>query len=147
MSAGDRWVANRCAASSPATTRMSKDTTVYVVDDDASVRKALTRMFKTLGWRVLAFASGNEFLAAELTGPACLILDVRMPGLSGLELQEELGARHINLPVIFMTAHAEIPTCVKAMKAGAADFLLKPVAEKTLVETVRQALEEPALDG
>jgi FixJ family two-component response regulator len=120
---------------------MSKDATVYVVDDDESVRKALTRMFKTLGWRVLAFESGNEFLEAQLTGPGCLILDVRMPGLSGLELQEELGARHIDLPVIFMTAHAEISTCVKAMKAGAVDFLLKPVAEQTLVEAVRQALD------
>ena len=126
---------------------MSRNATIYVVDDDESVRKALARMFRTLGLRVFTFASGNEFLETELTDPACLIVDVRMPGLSGLELQAELGVRHIDLPVIFMTAHAEIQTCVKAMKAGAIDFLLKPVAEQTLVQSVREALEEPSGDG
>ena len=126
---------------------MSIEKTIYVVDDDVSVRKALTRMFKTLGWTVSAFASGNEFLESELAGPGCIILDVRMPGLSGLELQEELRVRKIDMPVIFMTAHAEIQTCVRAMKAGAVDFLLKPVAEQTMVDSVREALEEPVLDG
>ncbi|MGI9243721.1 MAG: response regulator transcription factor [Verrucomicrobiales bacterium] len=125
---------------------MIEDATISVVDDDGSVRKALTRMFRSLGWRASAFASGDEFLEAELSKPACLILDVRMPGISGLELQRELRVRSIDLPVVFMTAHAEIQTCVKAMKAGAVDFLIKPVAESTLVETVRQALEERALD-
>ena len=135
------------AANHAAATHMSTGTTVYVVDDDETVRKALARMFGTMGWKVSVFASGREFLEAELSLPACLILDVRMPGISGLELQQELGIRDIDLPVIFMTAHAEIRTWVKAMKAGAIDFLLKPVAEQTLVEAVREALERPVRDG
>ena len=125
----------------PRITPMSSNATVYVVDDDDSVRKALTRMFRSLGWRVESFSSGTEFLGAELSDRACLVVDVRMPGLSGLDVQAELGVRCIDMPVIFMTAHAETQTRDKAMEAGAVAFLHKPVAEQTLVETVREALE------
>ena len=119
---------------------MSKSARIYVVDDDESVRKALSRTFKTLGWPVSAFASGREFLDAELSdAPGCLILDVRMPGLSGFELQAELKARSIDLPIIFMTAHGDGPTRTRAMNAGAVAFFDKPVAEDQLLAAVRAA--------
>ena len=121
---------------------MSTEATVYVVDDDESVRRALSRMFRTSGWQVSAFASGTEFLAADLAGgPGCLVLDVRMPGLSGLEVQAELGKRHIDLPIVFMTAHGDEATRRSAMEAGAFEFLSKPVVDHDLVETVRCAIE------
>jgi FixJ family two-component response regulator len=118
---------------------------IYVVDDDASVRKALTRVFKTRGCQVLPFSSAQEFLKegrSDVTG--CLLLDVRMPGLSGLELQEKLVEHHIDLPIVFITGHGDIPMSVKAMKAGAVDFLRKPIDPDQLFEVVRAAVEKHA---
>ncbi|MEP4076241.1 response regulator transcription factor [Haloferula sp.] len=120
---------------------MSTDAIVYVVDDDESVRKALTRMFRTSGWRVSAFASGTEFLDADLPDtPCCLVLDVRMPGLSGLEVQERLHTRDVELPIVFMTAHGDEHTRERAMNGGAFEFLLKPIVDIELVDTVRRAI-------
>src|SRR5688572_24233675 len=100
---------------------------VYVVDDDASVREALDSLIRSVGLRVEAFASAQDFLNGVMTdAPTCVVLDVRLPGLSGLDCQRQLaeGGRH--LPIIFMTGHADVPMSVRAMKAGAFDFLIKP---------------------
>ncbi len=118
---------------------------VYVVDDDVSVRKAMTRMFKSLGLEVATFSTAREFLdCRQKDVPGCLILDVQMPGLTGLELQEELVAHQVDLPIVFMTGHGDIPMTVKAMRSGAVDFLPKPVDEQQLVQTVHQAIERNA---
>lgn len=118
---------------------------VYVVDDDVSVRKAMTRMFKSLGLEVATFSTAREFLDCRRKDvPGCLILDVEMPGLTGLELQEELVAHQVDLPIVFMTGHGDIPMTVKAMRSGAVDFLPKPVDEQQLVQTVHQAIERNA---
>ena len=116
--------------------------TVFLIDDDASVRKALARLIKSAGYRVLTFASASEFLDDNVAcdGPACLVLDMRMPGLTGLDLQVELQKRDAIFPIIFITGHGDIPTSVKAMKAGAVDFLPKPVDDKVLLEAIKQAL-------
>jgi FixJ family two-component response regulator len=116
--------------------------TVFLVDDDASVRRALTRLIKSAGYRVESFGSAREFLEKSVSsdGPACLVLDVRMPGLSGLELQDELQKDGVILPIIFITGHGDIPMSVKAMKAGAMDFLQKPVKDKDLLKAIEQAL-------
>ena len=116
--------------------------TVFLVDDDSSVRRALTRLIKSAGYPVLAFASAGEFLENNVPsdGPACLVLDIRMPGLSGLDLQGELQKRDSILPIIFITGHGDIPMSVKAMKAGAVDFLPKPVKDKELLHAIEQAL-------
>src|ERR1043166_7801579 len=98
---------------------------VFLIDNDASVRRALTRLIKSAGDRVAAFPSGVVFLRAgpRANGPACLVLDVRMPGISGLDLQGELQRMHSLLPIIFITGHGDVPMSVKAMKSGAVDFL------------------------
>jgi FixJ family two-component response regulator len=118
--------------------------TVFLVDDDASVRKALMRLIKSAGYEVRAFASARDFLdnfrGREDDGPGCLVLDVRMPGLSGLDLQHELQATNTPLPIIFITGHGNIPMSVRAMKNGAVDFLPKPVKDKELLKAVEQAL-------
>jgi FixJ family two-component response regulator len=117
--------------------------TVFLVDDDDSVRRALTRLIKSAGYAVQAFASARDFLEYwRITneGPACLVLDVRMPGLSGLDLQHELLASNTLLPIIFITGHGDIPMSVKAMKEGAVDFLPKPVKDKNLLNAIEQAL-------
>jgi len=116
--------------------------TVFLVDDDSSVRRALTRLIKSAGYPVLAFASAGKFLENNVPsdGPACLVLDIRMPGLSGLDLQGELQKRDSILPIIFITGHGDIPMSVKAMKAGAVDFLPKPVKDKELLHAIEQAL-------
>jgi FixJ family two-component response regulator len=115
--------------------------TVFVVDDEATVRKSLVRLLKAAGFRVEAFASAGEFLhrPADDT-PACLILDVQMPSLNGLELQRALADANRILPIIFITGHGDIPTSVRAMKAGALDFLSKPFDEKDLLVAIRRAL-------
>lgn len=118
--------------------------TVFLVDDDHSVRRALTRLIKSAGYAVQGFASAREFLECWRVaneGPACLVLDIRMPGLSGLDLQQELQAANALLPIIFITGHGDIPTGVKAMKEGAVDFLPKPVKDKVLLSAIEQALE------
>ena len=116
---------------------------VFVVDDDESVRRSLRRLIKSAGYDVETFESANEFLAFDLyDGPCCLILDVRMPDLTGLDLQEELNNAHLDLPIIFITGHGDIPMSVKAMKAGAMDFLPKPFEDQQLLDAVHQAIEK-----
>ncbi len=115
--------------------------TVFVVDDDASVRRALQRLMASVKLRVETFASAREFLGCQpARGPACLVLDVRMPGLSGLDLQHELSRADQTLPIIFITGHGDIPMSVRAMKAGAVDFLQKPFNDQELLDAVHQAL-------
>jgi FixJ family two-component response regulator len=122
---------------------MPENSTVFLVDDDASVRRALTRLIKSAGYQVQPFASAREFLdsGCPSQGPACLVLDIRMPGLSGLDLQRELKAASESLPIIFITGYRDIPTIVKAMKAGAVDFLPKPIQDKDLLRAIAQAIE------
>jgi len=108
---------------------------VFLVDDDASVRKSLARLVKTAGYEAELFASVRDFLArAPYDGPCCLVLDVRMPGLTGLDLQEALRVAGQHLAIVFITGHRDVPVSVKAMKAGAVDFLTKPVDAETLLE-------------
>lgn len=115
---------------------------VFVVDDDLSVRRSTERLMRSEGLRVQTFATAREFLKQPHTDrPACLILDVRMPGLSGMDLQAELQASGIDVPIIFMTGHGDIPMTVRAMKAGAAEFLTKPVKNRKLIDAVRAAIE------
>jgi RNA polymerase sigma factor (sigma-70 family) len=116
--------------------------TVFLVDDDASVRKALTRLIKSAGYQVQAFGSAREFLDRNVisNGPSCLLLDMRMPGLTGFDLQTELQKTSAVLPIIFITGHGDIPMSVKAMKTGAIDFLLKPVKDADLLGAIEQAL-------
>lgn len=117
--------------------------TVFVVDDDASVRKALARAIQAAGLNVKTFASAREFLdQGPPEGPGCLVLDVRMPGLSGLDLQTELNSRNIRTPIIFITGHGDIPVTVKAMKGGAVDFLPKPFKASNLLGAIREALKK-----
>ena len=122
--------------------------TVFLVDDDASVRKALTRLMKATGYEVQSFASAREFLDSDVdtSDPACLVLDVRMPGLTGLDLQGELQKRNFILPIIFITGHGDVPMSVKAMKAGAVDFLPKPVNDTDLLSAIGQALVRAGLE-
>ena len=120
---------------------------VFIVDDDTSVRKSLSRLIAEAGYRVQAFASPREFLAREpTTGPSCLVLDVRMPGITGLELQQTLAAAVHEIPIIFITGHGDIPMSVKAMKAGAVDFLPKPFAAKDLLDAIRRAVAKDTRD-
>lgn len=115
---------------------------VFVVDDDPSVRTALSRLIRSVGLRVETFASAQEFLDCALPdAAACLVLDVRMPGLSGLDLQSRLGEAGAQLPLIFITAHGDIPMTVRAMKAGAVEFLPKPFRDQELLDAIRLALE------
>jgi FixJ family two-component response regulator len=117
--------------------------TVCVVDDDPSVLKALARLIGTAGYRVKTYDRASAFLESRLPkGPKCLVLDLRMPGLSGLDLQRELAARGLALPVIFLTGQGDIPSSVEAMKSGALDFLTKPARGKNLLEAVRSALDK-----
>ncbi|MBI5005952.1 MAG: response regulator transcription factor [Nitrosomonadales bacterium] len=115
---------------------------VIVVDDDASLRKALVFLLESVGWRVAAYESAEAFLAAldDLTQPGCLILDVRMPLMSGLELQRTLNERGVQLPVIFLTGHADVTIAVQAMKFGASDFIEKPFKDQTLLDAVSHAV-------
>jgi len=115
---------------------------VYVVDDDASVRAALERLLKSVEIPVKSFSSAQEFLdQATPEGSGCLIVDLRMPGMSGLDLQDQLSTRQLSLPVIFLTGYGTVPASVRAMKAGAVDFLEKPVDDQTLLDAILKALE------
>jgi FixJ family two-component response regulator len=114
---------------------------VLVVDDDPSVRKSLTRLLASADYLVEAFASAQEFLAREPhEGPCCLVLDVRMPGVTGIQLQEVLAASGRRMSIVFVTGHADVPTSVKAMKAGAVDLLTKPVDVKDLIAAIQRAV-------
>ena len=120
---------------------------VFVVDDDASVRKSLSRLASAAGYRVQAYASPREFLARRPEpGPSCLVLDVRMPGVTGLDLQQTLASAVHEIPIIFITGHGDIPTTVKAMKAGAVDFLSKPFAGKDLLDAIQRAVAKDTRD-
>ncbi len=115
--------------------------TVYVVDDDPSMRRAVGRLCHSAGLEVQAFASARELLdAGTPKSPACLVLDVRMPGLSGLDLQSELARRNIQTPIVFITGHGDIPMSVRAMKGGAVDFLTKPFQHRDLLGVIQNAL-------
>ena len=117
------------------------DAIVYVVDDDASLRASLQDLLESVGLRVAACASAQEFLHSPRPEvPSCLVLDVRLPGLSGLELQRWLATGNLALPIIFITGHGDIPMSVQAMKAGAVDFLPKPFRDQDLLDAVHQAL-------
>ncbi len=121
---------------------MNTDATIFVVDDDASMRKSLLWLLRSAGWRAEAFASAEDFLARPLwSGPGCLILDVRMPQLTGPQLRDRLAAADSPLPIIFLTGHGDVPTGVDAMKKGAVDFLLKPVDDQILLQTIQLAVE------
>ena len=114
---------------------------VFVVDDDASLRTSLQDLLESVGLRVATCASAQEFLRRPRPeGPSCLVLDVRLPGLSGLELQQRLAPGDLALPIIFITGHGDIPMSVQAMKAGAVDFLSKPFRDQDLLDAVHQAL-------
>jgi FixJ family two-component response regulator len=114
---------------------------VFVVDDDPSVRKSLARLITTAGYKVETFASAREFLARPLPeGPCCLVLDVRMPGLTGLALQEALATAGYQLSIVFITGYGDVPTTVKAMKGGAVDVLTKPVNDRTLLSAIERAM-------
>ena len=124
---------------------MSTAPLIHVVDDDASMRAALVRLLNEVGFEARGYASTGEFLLQPLPDrPGCLLLDVRMPGPSGLELQAALRERHIMLPIVFLTGHATVATSVTAMKAGAVDFLTKPVRRDTLLEAIGRALARDA---
>jgi FixJ family two-component response regulator len=120
---------------------MHSDGVVYVVDDDAAIRKALTRLFGSVGLDVVTFPGAQEFLEDIPTRrPACLVLDVRLPGLGGLDLQSQLGPAQHTLPVVFITGYGNVPMSVRAMKGGAVDFLQKPFEDEQLLAAAQRAL-------
>jgi FixJ family two-component response regulator len=115
---------------------------VFVVDDDPSVRRAIRRLIGSVGLQVELFGSAQELLGAKLSNvPSCLVLDVRLPGISGLDFQRQLAEANIKIPIIFITAHGDIPMTVRAMKAGAVEFLTKPFRDQDLIDSVHLALE------
>jgi FixJ family two-component response regulator len=119
--------------------------TVFVIDDDPSVRRALERQLRTAGFRVEAFESAQDYMArAPQAAVACIVTDVRMPGMSGLDLQDSLAQASGALPMVFITGHGDIPTTVRAMKGGAVNFLPKPFAERDILAAVTEALERSA---
>ncbi|MGD8412579.1 MAG: response regulator transcription factor [Candidatus Latescibacterota bacterium] len=116
--------------------------TIYVVDDDHSVRESTELLLKSVGFNVRTFGSARDLLEADIRRDnGCLVLDVRMPGMSGLDLQEELASKHPPLPVIFVTGHGTVPMSVRAMKAGAVDFLQKPFEEQDLLDAINRAID------
>src|SRR3954447_16777783 len=118
---------------------------VYIVDDDASMREALEGLIREVGWHPFAFESAQQFLSqARSLSPSCLILDVALPDLNGLDLQQEIANDQSNMPIIFITGHGDVPTSVRAMKAGAVEFLTKPFDAETLLGAVRSALDRSA---
>lgn len=120
---------------------MNHEPTVFVVDDDEAVRKALKLLIESAGMRVETFCSADEFLAShDLSRPGCLVLDIRMPGMSGLTLQDQLIARRITIPVIMITGHGDVAMAVGAVKKGAIDFIQKPFDDQMLLDRVQQAL-------
>ena len=127
---------------SPSALTAGKEPIVYIVDDDASVRDALGGLFRSVGLQVQLFGSARELLQSKLAETAsCLVLDIRLPGVSGLDFQSELAKANIQTPIIFMTGHGDIPMSVQAMKAGAIDFLTKPFRDQDMLDAVTTALE------
>jgi FixJ family two-component response regulator len=118
------------------------DAMVFVVDDDAPMRESLKNLLRSVGLQVQLFASAQEFLRSKRPDlPSCLVLDVRLPGLSGLDLQKRTGDAGIEIPIVFITGHGDIPMSVRAMKAGAVEFLTKPFRDQDLLDAIQQALE------
>src|SRR5947208_2253532 len=119
---------------------------VFVVDDDPSVRRAIQRLISSVGLHVELFGSAQEFLrSSRPDAPSCLVLDVRLPGISGLDFQRELARANIHIPIIFITAHGDIPMSVRAMKAGAVEFLTKPFRDQDLLEAIKSSLDRDRL--
>lgn len=119
--------------------------TVFVVDDDEAVRGGLKQLLQSVGLRVQVYASAQDFLASyHLDAPGCLVLDIRMPGMGGLDLQERLAQQDIRLPIIFLTGHGDVPAAVRALKAGAMDFLEKPFNSQVLLDRIQQAISRDA---
>lgn len=115
--------------------------TVFIVDDDADVRESLKELLESVGLHSESFATAQEFLSSPLRdAPSCLVLDVRLPGISGLDLQRELKRGRINIPIVFLSAHADVPMSVKAMKSGAIEFLTKPFRQQDLLDAVQRSL-------
>lgn len=124
-----------------------KNSVVYVVDDDASVRQAVTNLLRSVGLAVQTFASAQEFMSAKRADvPGCLVLDVRLPGVSGLDLQRQLAEGDIKIPIIMITGHGDIQMSVRAMKAGAVEFLTKPFRDQDLLDAVQQAVERDRME-
>ena len=118
------------------------DATVFVIDDDARMRAATERLLKSVGLHAESFATPKDFLTRKLPdGPSCLVLDVRLPGMSGLDVQRKLAEAGIQMPVIFITGHGDIPMTVKAMKSGAVEFLTKPFRDQDLLDAIQEALQ------
>ena len=123
-------------------TANARDPVVFVIDDDVSMRRALSNLFQSVGLRVEVFGSAPDMLQSKLPDVAsCLVLDIRLPGLSGLDFQAELSKANIHIPIIFMTGHGDIPMTVKAMKGGAVDFLTKPFRDQDMLDAVVTAIE------
>jgi FixJ family two-component response regulator len=126
----------------PATQKPETEPLVFIVDDDPGMRQALQSLLKSVGLKVEAFGSAADFLTRKLSNaPSCLVLDVRLPGLSGLDFQAELTKAGIKIPIVFITGHGDIPMTVKAMKAGAVEFLPKPFRDQDLLDAVRVGLD------
>src|SRR6185436_18571886 len=118
------------------------DATIAIVDDDASAREGLESLIRSAGWRVETFASAQEFLGRlGVEAPSCLILDLQLPGLNGLDLQKQMAEVGLEIPIVFLTGHGNIPASVQAMKAGAIEFLTKPVDEQDLLRAIQEAIE------
>ena len=116
--------------------------TVFIIDDDRGMRQAIQDLVESVGLRAEAFATGQDFLRKQLTsGPSCLVLDVRLPQLSGLDLQSQLADTGVQIPIIFITAHGDIPMSVRALKSGAVEFLTKPFRDQDLLDAIQQALQ------
>ena len=130
------------SSKSPRDPASAAERIVFVIDDDVAMRESLSSLFRSVGLRVELFGSAREFAAIKMPDVAsCLVLDIRLPGVSGLEFQVELAANDISVPIIFMTGHGDIPMSVKAMKAGAVDFLTKPFRDQDILDAVIRALE------
>ena len=123
--------------------RTEEEAVVFVVDDDEDLRDGLSNLLRTVGLQVKGFASATDFLKSKLPdAPSCLVLDVRLPGMSGLDFQSELTKKNIGIPIVFMTAHGDIPMTVRAMKGGAVEFLPKPFHDQSMLDAVHSALEK-----
>jgi FixJ family two-component response regulator len=126
----------------PAKQSAETEPVVFVVDDDDSLRKALGNLFRSVGLRTEMFGSASELLASKLPdAPSCLVLDIRLPGVSGLDFQAQLARTNVHIPIIFMTGHGDIPMTVRAMKTGAVDFLTKPFRDQDMLDAVAVAIE------
>ena len=120
----------------------AEDSTVFVIDDDAAVRAAIQGLLKSVGLHSDSFGTAQEFLTSERSdGPSCLVLDIRLPGINGLDLQRQLADAGVRIPIIFITGHGDIPMTVRAMKSGAVEFLTKPFRDQDLLDAINQALD------